>query len=46
MNFVFLCSLLHVIVPKFANIVVHDSYTVSRHFEKNVIATGQPVTIT
>ncbi len=25
---------------------VYDSYTVSRHFEKNVIVTGQPVAIT
>ncbi len=28
------------------DIVVHDSYTVRRLFEKNVIVTGQPVTIT
>ncbi len=45
MNFVIFCFLLHAIAPKFANIFIHDSYTVSRHFE-NVIVTGQPVTIT
>ncbi len=32
-NFVSLCSLLHGIAPKFPNIVVRDSYMVSRHFE-------------
>ncbi len=40
--FVFFCSLLHVIVPKFPNIFVHDSYTVRRAIMKNVIVTGQP----
>ncbi len=44
-NFIFFCSLLHAIVPKFPDIVVHDRYTVSRHFEK-LLVTGQPVTIT
>ncbi len=34
MNFVFFCSLLHAIVPKFANIVVHDSYTVAAILKK------------
>ena len=34
MIFVFLCSILHAIVPKFPDIFVHDSYTVRRHFEK------------
>ncbi len=28
MNFVSFCSLLHAIVPKFPDVVVHDSYTV------------------
>ena len=46
MNFVFFCSSLHAIVPKFANIVVHDSYTVVAILKKNVIVTGQSVTIT
>ena len=36
-NFVFF-SLLHAIVPEFPDIVVHDSYTVSRHFEKKCCA--------
>ncbi len=31
----FFTSLLHVIVPKFRDIVVHGSYTVRRYFEKN-----------
>ena len=44
MIFVFFYSLLHAIVHKFPNIFVHDSYTVRRHFEKNVLVTGQPVT--
>ena len=40
-------KLLHAIVPKFhQNIFVHDRSTVRRHFEKNVIVTEQPVTIT
>ena len=38
--------LLHAIVPKFRDMVVHDSYTKMLHFEKNVIVTRQPVTIT
>ena len=40
------CSLLHATVHKLPNIFVHDSYTVRRYFEKNVIVAGQPVTIT
>ncbi len=41
MNFVFFVLCCMAILPKHADIVVHDSYTVSRHFEKNVIVTGQ-----
>ncbi len=43
MIFVLFCSLLHVIVAKFANIVVQNSYTIRRLLKKNVsvIVTGQ-----
>ncbi len=46
MIFVLFCSLLHAIVRKFPHIFVHDRYMVGRPIEKNVIVTGQPVTIT
>jgi hypothetical protein len=36
MIFVFLCSLLHAIIPKFPNIFVDDSYCVRPNFEKSV----------
>ena len=46
MIFFFFCSFLQAIVHKFPNIFVHVSYTVRRDFEKNVIVTERPVTIT
>ncbi len=44
-NFVFFCSLLHAIVTKFANTLVHDSCIVRRHLKKNCIVTRQAVKV-
>ncbi len=42
MIFVFFCSLLRAIVHKFPNIIIHDSYTVKRHFEKKCYSYWTP----